>query len=78
MIWIWPFLIGASAGMALGWITCACLSMGHEDDQQELIWRLRQAVFQFSELVEPYCHNNPRLAALVRYAAVLLNDLPDL
>jgi len=75
MIWFWPFLIGASAGMALGWIACACLSMGHEDEQGVLIWRLQQALYQFSELAEPYCDNNPRLAALVRYAAVLLKDL---
>lgn len=75
MIWFWPFLIGGCVGAAFGWLLCAWVTMGHEEDQHTLIYQLRCALFQFSELVEPYCKDDPRLAALVRYAAVLLNDL---
>ena len=72
MMWLW-LLIGLVVGAIAGWMLCALVTMGHEEEQRTLICRLRRALSCFIEFTEAE-HDDQRLAQVRIFARMLLEE----
>ena len=72
MIALW-LALGLFAGTIAGWMLCACVTAGHERDQQVLICRLRMALRTFIEITE-HEHDDVRIAGVIKFSRTLLKE----